>query len=202
MIEAWQDFLEPKHKLLDVGCWDGDRIYQLRNKCDVRGVDIDTSKFKTAKKEIRDKLFFGDVTKKIPFKIKFDWIIFRDVLEHLEKDDEALKNISNSMKEGAYLIMSTPRHVPFLNWYDPAWIRWKLGGRERHKHYSYPELYKKLKKHSLQIEIYQIEGTIKWVFTRWLNGFFKYVLKSKKQITTPWKEGFFEWVIIVRKVSK
>jgi len=202
MIEAWPALLEPKHKLLDVGCWDGERLYKIRNKCNVIGIDRDITKFKTAKKEIKKKLFYGDITKTIPFQYKFDWILLRDVLEHLEEEDKALKNISNSMKEGAYLIMSTPKHVPFLNWYDPAWIRWKLGGRERHKHYTYAELSKKLKKHSLHIKIYQIEGTIKWVFARWINGFFKHVLGTKKQITTPWSEGYFEWVLIARKESK
>jgi SAM-dependent methyltransferase len=41
MNELWEELIEPHHKLLDVGCWNGKRILKLKDKCTVFGLDID-----------------------------------------------------------------------------------------------------------------------------------------------------------------
>ena len=80
---------------------------------------------------------------------EFDLIILAEVIEHIEQEDEALKNISNSLVEGGRLVLSTPKHIPFLNFWDPAWVRWKFGGSEQHKHYKQKDFFAQLEKHNL-----------------------------------------------------
>lgn len=201
-LRNWGDLIEPHHYLLDIGCWEGDRLSKLKDKCEVYGIDINTKRFKEAPKEIRKRLKYGDVTKKIPFKRKFDWIILTEVLEHLEEEDAALKNISNSLVEGGRLVLSTPKHIPFLNFWDPAWVRWKCGGSERHKHYKQEALFAQLEEHNLIVEAYQVEGNLSWLFIRWLNVFLRYVLRIIKQFNSGRKPGYFDWVIIARKEGR
>ncbi len=197
----WKILIKPHYHLLDVGCWTGKRIRELKDLCTVYGMDINKSRFPDAAESIRDKLKYGDVTKAIPFKKKFDFILFMEVLEHIEKEDASLSNLSNSLREGGRLVLSTPHHISFLNFWDPAWIKWKLFGGERHKHYTKDELFNKLKEHNLIVEDYGIEGGLGWLFVRWLNVFFKHVLKSKKQFITKKDKGYFDWIIIAKKKS-
>jgi len=208
MKEFWQELIRPEHKLLDVGCWNGKRILELKDKCDVYGMDIDKSKFLEADKAIRDRLYEGDVLHELPFKMKFDFISLRDVIEHLFQDgtyknkqnDVALANINKAMKMGGYLILSTPKHIPFLNWYDPAWVRWSLwDGEQPHIHYSKKVLFKLLEDYGFEVKHHHLEGTIGWVFSRWINGFLKYGLKSTKQIKSEWGPGYFSWMIVAKK---
>jgi len=196
----WEKEIKPNHHLLDIGCWAGERLKKLKDKCNVYGIDINTERFKEASEEIRKKMKYGDVTKNIPYQRKFNWIILTEVLEHIEKEDAALKNISNSLKEGGRLVLSTPKHIPFLNFWDPAWVRWKFGGNERHKHYKQEELFAQLKKHNLIVEHYKVEGGLGWLFTRWFNVFLRYVLRLNKQISSKIGPGYFDWVIIAKKV--
>lgn len=198
MNEFWQHLIKPEYNLLDIGCWNGKRILELKDKCNVYGMDIDETKFEGADESIKPYLFQGDITKELECDAHFDLVLLRDVLEHIDKDALVLKNINEAMVEGGYLVLSTPKHIPFLNFYDPAWIRWKFGG-ERHKHYSEHELFKLLNDNGFAVEVYQVEGTMRWVFSRWINGFLKYILRSKHQIKSDWELGHFEWVVVAKK---
>lgn len=200
MNELWQELIKQEDKLLDVGCWNGERIYRLRHKCNVYGIDIDETKLNQCRKEIKDKLYFLDITKDIEFNIEFDFVLLRDVLEHIENDDLVLENINKAMKKDGYLILSTPRHIPFLNFYDPAWIRWKLSIKEKHKHYKKKELFELLEDNGFEIKHYHIEGTMTWLLSRWVNGFLKYVLHSRKQIKSKWQPGYFNWMVVAKKI--
>jgi 2-polyprenyl-3-methyl-5-hydroxy-6-metoxy-1,4-benzoquinol methylase len=163
-------------------------------------MDINESRFKLANSIIRSRLRKGDIVKKVPFDKKFDWVILAEVLEHVEDDEKALKNISKSMKKGGKLILTTPRSVPFFEIWDPAWFRWKFLRGQKHHHYSKRELFGKLKKHNLLVKEYYIQYNAPWVFFRWLNVFINYVLKIKKNVY-PKKEykGYFDWVILAQK---
>jgi len=198
MHEQWKELIKPEHKLLDIGCWDGKRILELKDRCDVYGLDIDKTKFLGADEAIKNRLHEGDILRPLPFNTKFDFILLRDVLEHLYGEELALENINKGMNVGGHIVISTPKHIPFFNWYDPAWIRWSFGG-EPHRHFKKKELFSLLQSFGFEIEDYHLEGTIHWLFTRWVNGFFKYVLRSKKQIKSNWKPGYFNWVIVAKK---
>jgi len=53
MHEQWKELIKPEHKLLDIGCWDGKRILELKDRCDVYGLDIDKTKFLGADEAIK-----------------------------------------------------------------------------------------------------------------------------------------------------
>lgn len=103
-------FLEKNKKVLDFGCWQGDlsKILIKEKNSLVTGCDlIKESKFK-------DKNFkYIQVTKNknFPFKEKFDYIIFADVIEHLEDPKEILKE---AFKHSNKVIISIPNLNFFL----------------------------------------------------------------------------------------
>ncbi|HUW43594.1 MAG TPA: class I SAM-dependent methyltransferase [Bacillota bacterium] len=191
--------IKEKDFVLDVGCWGGARVSKLSSICNnVYGIDINTERFKLADKETRKRLFFGDVEKGIPLKMKFDWIFLTEVLEHLKNDKLALKNISKSLKKNGKLILTTTKSIRFFEFYDPAWIRWKFGG-ERHYHYTKEELFKKLEKNNLVVNEYSLKGNLIWVIIRWINVFLRYVLRLKFQINIKTGKGFCQWIILAKR---
>lgn len=195
----WEDDLKKTDILLDIGCWSGERILELNKKCNCYGMDINKEKLLLAKKEIKKKLRYGDVTKKIPFKQKFDWIILSEVLEHVSDDEKVLKNISNSLKLGGKLILTTPRLIKYFEFWDPAWFRWKFLGGQRHYHYTKRELYEKLKKAGFIIEEIRLTGNIKWLFFRWVNTILKNISRIKKSYHCEKNNGFFDWEVLAKK---
>jgi len=103
--------IEPNKKVLDFGCWQGDlsRIIIEKKNCKVVGCDIikecsfKNKNFKYVKVDTKKNNF--------PFKERFDYIIFSDVLEHLENPAEILKRAS---KLADNLIISIPNINFFL----------------------------------------------------------------------------------------
>mgnify|MGYP001616153100 CR=1 FL=1 len=202
MRADWEKKIKKNEFILDIGCWDGKKVLELSQLSkNVYGIDINTKRFESANEKIREKLFFGDVTKKIPFNIKFDWIILSEVLEHVSDDSKTLSNISNSLKNHGKLILTTPKSIKFFEFWDPAWVRWKFLRGQRHYHYTKEELFQKLKENKFEIKDYYITGNWGWVLARWINVFFRYGLKSKKQIRAPGKRGFCDWIVLSEKIK-
>ncbi len=203
---SYKDFTEWKNKIkkdesfLDIGCWSGATVLELNKKCDAYGADFNKRTLVLADKKIKSKLVFCDITKNKPFDKKFDWILMSEVLEHIEDEDRALKNVSASLKSGGKLILTVPRSVPFFEFWDPAWVRWKFGGKERHHHFTLKELDGKLSRHGLRIKEHAIRGNLVWVFRRWINVSLQYLFKSDKKISNRWDEGFTDWMILAEKI--
>jgi SAM-dependent methyltransferase len=200
--DSWEKQISEKDFVLDIGCWSGEKLIGLLPQTkNVYGMDIDEEKASLANPEIKKRIKIGDVTKEIPFKEKFDWIIFGEVLEHVDEDDLALKNISASMNKGGKLILTTPRSVRNFQIWDPAWFRWKFLGGQRHHHYTKEELFKKLEKNGLEIKEYYVTGDSVWVLQRWISVFLKFLLKVKKHIFKRGeKKGFCDWVVLAEKI--
>jgi SAM-dependent methyltransferase len=199
----WESLISEEDSVLDIGCWSGEKVLELSKKTkNAYGMDIDSSKLKFANPKIKNKLKKGDITKKVPFSRKFDWIILGEVLEHVSDDEIALKNISKSLKGGGKLILSTPRSVKFFEFWDPAWFRWKFLNGQKHYHYTKKDLFGKLRKQDLEVKEYYIQYNISWCFFRWLNVFINYILRINKKIY-PKRErkGSFDWVILAEKIK-
>lgn len=106
-------------KILDFGCgsgYFGKTLTKFNN--DVYYLDI-------SKKEIDsidapdDRKFLNDATKELPFeKSYFDWVFCGDLLEHLEDDRAALKNIFEVLKPGGYAAIVVPAHSRFYGHHD------------------------------------------------------------------------------------
>jgi SAM-dependent methyltransferase len=104
------EMLEKNKKVLDFGCWHGDlsKILIEKRMALITGCDlIEDSKFK-------NKNFkYKKVTTKnnFPFKEKFDYIIFADVLEHLNNPKEIL---TEAVKHTKNCVVSIPNLDFFL----------------------------------------------------------------------------------------
>jgi len=198
----WEGKIKKNEYILDIGCWDGKKVEALLNKCQPYGMDIDKNKIILASDKIKKRLFLGDITKKDSFKKinkKFNWIFLEEVLEHIEKDEIALKNINFLLKKNGKLILTTPKSIFLLEFWDPAWIRWKFLGGQRHHHYTKKELYEKLKKAGFIVEEIRLTGNIRWLFFRWLNTTLKNILKIKKSYPCEKRDGFFDWEVLAIK---
>ncbi len=198
--KEWENSISKKELVLDIGCWTGEKVKDLKTKgIKAFGMDIDLEKLKKADKNL--KLKYGDVTKKIPFKEKFDWVIFGEVLEHVSDDKKAIKNISNSLKKGGKLILTTPRSVKYFQIWDPAWFRWKFLRGQKHDHYSFGKLKNLLLENNLEINEFYILGNLRWVFSRWFTVIMNYIFKIKGNFfPRKEKKGFCDWVILAEKI--
>lgn len=98
--------------ILDFGCGTGILQEQFEKKFNVKGYGIDISKeaINYSKKRglTRVKKFDGE---KIPFKSNFfNLVTAIDVLEHVDKDLEALSEIRRVLKKGGLAILLVPAH--------------------------------------------------------------------------------------------
>ena len=107
--------LEKNKKVLDFGCWQGDlsKILIEKKNAKITGCDlIEKSSFKHKNFE------YIKVNKKnnFPFKEKFDYIVFADVLEHLEDPKNILEE---AFKHSKKIIISIPNLDFFLYRFFP-----------------------------------------------------------------------------------
>ena len=196
----WKNDLRRSDTLLDVGCWDGKNTEKFAKLCNAYGVEIDRDKMKEINPGIRKKIKWGDVTKNIPFKMKFDYAYMGEVLEHVNDDEKAIKNIASILKKGGRFVFTTPNSIPFFNYWDPAWIRWKLGLGNVHRHYSVKKLEKTLSGYGLKIEKYAIGWGLSFILYRWINILSKHVFHSKKVFGTEQGDGYFDLCVIAKKM--
>ncbi len=198
-INLWQKGIKESDNVLDIGCWDGSRLKKLQGKSNVFGMELDENKINLAEPKIKKRIKLGDVTKEIPYSKKFDWVFLTEVLEHVSDDSKALANINKSLKKKGNLILTTPKSTKYLEFWDPAWVKWKFLRGQKHYHYTKEELFGKLNNNGFKIKEYHIMGNLSWVLVRWVNVFLKYLLKSKKQINYKSKPGFCDWIILSEK---
>ncbi len=199
---AWEDRIRKKDLVLDIGCWSGNRVKDLLGKCEPYGLDIDEGKLNLASPKLRKRLFLGDITKKSNLRKlnkKFDWIFLGEVLEHIKEDELVLKNSNSLLKKKGKIVITTPKSIPFLEFWDPAWVIWKLHIGQRHYHYSKNELYQKLEKSGFYVEEIKVVGTMKWLFFRWVNAILKKTINLRVCPTYEKKAGFFDWEILAVK---
>ena len=118
---------------LDVGCGEGNFIdYLTRQKAigPVAAVDLNHDKLRLAQSQYPHFSYFCSDIKKMNFKDNsFDYVIASEVLEHIPKPIEAIREIQRVAKTGAYFIFSVP-HEPFFRWGNLLRGQyWERGGR-------------------------------------------------------------------------
>ena len=100
--------------ILDVGCNDG-YFGKFDKKNVYYGIDYSREAIFEAKKKYKDISFYDlNSLRKLPWNIKFDVIIFADVLEHIVYPDKVLSFfIKNYLKKNGEIIISLPN---IANW--------------------------------------------------------------------------------------
>lgn len=102
---------ELKHKkFLEVGCGLGyfsHKAYELG--AGVTGVDIGSSLIKINRGKTPDARFIVASASKLPFEDElFDVVLSTEVIEHVDKQEKALKEMIRVLKKGGILVITTP----------------------------------------------------------------------------------------------
>ena len=130
--------LKRKLKICDAGSGYGSNINFLKNYGVVTALENNKGAINHLKKNFCDI----DVIKwKSPQKleVKFDLIVFADVLEHIKDDDKALEWSFNHLKKGGLILITVPSHNYLWTTMDDNLFHFRR--------YKKEELEKKLKKY-------------------------------------------------------
>lgn len=141
-------------KILEIGCGGGRNLFILKEKynwLDFFGTDISKTAIEFARKTKLGRFEVSD-SKIIPFNIKFDIIIFIDILEHLnsiEDVKETLRVAEKHLLPSGFIYIAAPIE---LNRFNLTWFFSKLP--------YFKNLTKMFYGHSLQFDIKSVLGLI------------------------------------------
>lgn len=95
------------YKILDIGCGDRLSFGFLSKWGKVQGVEPDRSLL--SDQSLTDpNLYVGPWDDRQPFQGPFDLVTALDVIEHIEKDQEAVKRMADLLKPGGVLLIHVP----------------------------------------------------------------------------------------------
>ena len=117
----------PRSRILDVGCGTGATTLALRRFGPVVGIDVGMRALEIARE--RGVAVARASAARLPARREaFDLVVALDVLEHLEDDVAAAREIRDALRPGGLLLATVPAH-PFLwSGHDEA-----LGHRRRYR---------------------------------------------------------------------
>lgn len=101
--------LSPEARILEPGCGTGGNFAMLSSFGEVYAMDSDPEacKFSSARKIAIVKP--GQLPDKVPFEdVRFDLVVMTDVLEHLDRDQEALTVLRDRLKPNGWLLATVP----------------------------------------------------------------------------------------------
>lgn len=117
-FELIKKISKPGDKVLDLGCGNGLFLKNLQGRfprLDINGMDFSQEEVKIAKSRglnVRQ----GDLSKKLPYKDgKFDIVYGAEIIEHLFDPDFLLSEANRILKDGGYLILTTPNLCAWFN---------------------------------------------------------------------------------------
>ncbi|MCK5524717.1 MAG: class I SAM-dependent methyltransferase [Thiomargarita sp.] len=117
--------LPAQAKIFEAGCGTGGNLSLLSQYGQVYAMELNDTAREFARQNTEAKIWAGSLPDEIPFeKEQFDLIVLFDVLEHLEKDSQALESLRTYLKPSGYLFITVPA-LPLL-WSEHD---------ERHHHY-------------------------------------------------------------------
>jgi len=114
-------------KILSVGTGTGGELKVLNNFGEIWVLDLNKKALDLIPKELYKQKKVGDV-QKLPFpKEFFDVVIASDIIEHVENDKKAIKEVRRVLKKGGALIFTVPAHQFLFSSHDKA-----LGHKKRY----------------------------------------------------------------------
>ena len=104
--------IKPSSRVLEFGCADGKMTKYMSEElnCNVYIVEYDKKSYSKAIQYAKGGIC-SDILKfewKTAFEEKFDYIIFADVLEHLNNPQKVIKECKSILKDTGYLLVSVP----------------------------------------------------------------------------------------------
>jgi SAM-dependent methyltransferase len=113
--------LVPNHQnldILDIGCGAGNMIHHLARYGRVRGVEVDPRPVKMAQSRGYD-VRLGDATRAIPFPdASFDLVTALDVIEHVDADENILRESHRVLRRGGHILITTPAFQQLWSYND------------------------------------------------------------------------------------
>ena len=108
-------------KVLDFGCGDGINILGIKKALDelnieyiIKGVDFNIERLKKVKEKSHDVQTGRVDIVNDQLNEKFDLIIFNHVLEHIQQDDIAIKNLYSILNDDGLILLGVPNEGCFL----------------------------------------------------------------------------------------
>ncbi len=155
--------------------------------------DIDEGLVSHLEKKFKDNQIYRlDISKDPPKKLlnKFNSVICVNVLEHIEEDEKALRNIKKILKNDGKLVLLVPANKWAFNTLDKELGHFRRYGKE--------ELTKKIEKTGLHLEnisLFNALGLVTWVVRNYLKG-------QEIQLTQKQVAAFDLVVPVVKKIEK
>ncbi len=106
-----------KEPVLDIGCFDGEKTnyYYKKGFKKIEGCDISDIKIYEARKKYPYINFFKHDFQINDLKKKYQTIYAFEVIEHIFNTEAFLKNVSCSLEDGGYFLMTTPNLCSLIN---------------------------------------------------------------------------------------
>ena len=113
-----QKIINDKHKMLEIGCGNGNVIYYLRkNGINCQGGDLFLEGLIYCRRKVKAPLYQIDALC-LPFRNYFDIIGLFDVIEHIEEDEKVLKEVYKALKPEGNILITVPAHKKLWGRYD------------------------------------------------------------------------------------
>ncbi len=158
-------FIEPHlgYETLEVGSGIGNFTELLLEKTDVVAIDLNRKYLSDLKRRYQESLSvgFGDIEKgEYYFKNKkFDTIVCFNVLEHIQNDEKALKNMFSLLRKRGKLLLMVPAHDLLFSEFDQ-----KLGHWRRYSKFQIDKLIRKTGFKIISIRYLNWWSAIGWLF--------------------------------------
>ena len=183
--------------ILDAGCGTGHTTLELLNSgYDVTAIDssqemVDFTQSILKESDYRGEVYFLDLTNtNVLGENKFDTVVCLDVLEHIEDDELAIKNLYHVLKKNGHLIVSVPA-LRFLYGLRDK----RIGHYRRYKRY---ELIEKLKAAGFEIvdlRYWNLLGVLPFLFSEKVlhKGVYEEMRYSRKSSFSIALNALFDW---------